>query len=123
MQDRHRQQVAVVDDDDAVRDSLRFLLETAGYDVLTFDSAGAFLSWPDLGKVACLLVDQHMPQITGLELVARVRVTWPDLPVALMTGSPSAGLTRRAFEVGVQQMLEKPLQEPGLLLFVDRAAG
>jgi two-component system, LuxR family, response regulator FixJ len=123
MQDGHRQRVAMVEDDDAVRDSLRFLLETAGYDVLAFGSAGEFLSCPDVGKVACLLVDHHMPQITGLELVARVRVTRPDLPVALMTGSPSAELTRRAFEVGVNEMLEKPLQEQGLLQFVEGAAG
>jgi FixJ family two-component response regulator len=121
MQDGQR--VAVVDDDDAVRDSLRFLLETVGYDVLTFGSAGEFLSCPDVGMVACLLVDHHMPRITGLELVARVRATRPDLPVALMTGSPSAELTRRALEVGVNEMLEKPLQEQGLLQFVEGAAG
>lgn len=115
--------VVVVDDDDAVRDSLRFLLETAGYDVLTFGSAGEFLSSPDVGEPACVLVDQHMPRITGLELVARLRETWPALPVALMTGSPSAELTRRAFELGVTDMLEKPLQEERLLQFVEQAAG
>jgi two-component system, LuxR family, response regulator FixJ len=122
MQHGHRQNVAVVDDDDAVRDSLRFLLEAAGYDVLTFGSAGEFLSSAEIGTLACVLVDQHMPQVTGLELVARLRTTWPELPVALMTGSPSAELTRRAFELGVTDMLEKPLQEQGLLQFVEQAA-
>ena len=123
MHDGHRQNVAVVDDDDAVRDSLRFLLEAVGYDVLTFGSAGEFLSFTDVGELACVLIDQHMPQVTGLELVARIRATRPELPVALMTGSPSAEPTRRAFELGVTDMLEKPLQEQGLLQFVERAAG
>ena len=122
MQDGHRQFVAVVDDDDAVRDSLRFLLEASGYDVLTFGSAGEFLSRADLSALVCMLVDQHMPQVTGLELVARVRESRPELPVALMSGSPSAELTRRAFELGVTAMLEKPLQEQGLLQFVEGAA-
>lgn len=123
MQDVHRQNVAVVDDDDAVRDSLRFLLEAAGYGVLTFSSADEFLSRADVGTLACMLVDQHMPQVTGLELVARVRETSPELPMALMTGSPSAELTRRAFELGVTEMLEKPLREQGLLQFVEQAVG
>lgn len=122
MQDGHRQNIAVVDDDDAVRDSLRFLLEAAGYDVVTFGSAGEFLSSADVGTLVCVLVDQHMPHVTGLELVGRMRVTRPELPVALMTGSPSAELTRRAFELGVTDLLEKPLQEEGLLQFVQRAA-
>ena len=123
MRDARHQNVAVVDDDAAVRDSLRFLLEVAGYDVLTFGSAGEFLSSPEVGELACVLIDQHMPQVTGLELVAQLHVARPELPVALMTGSPSAELTRRAIELGVTDMLEKPLQEQGLLRFLKRAAG
>jgi two-component system response regulator FixJ len=123
MQDGHRQYVAVVDDDDAVRDSLCFLLEAAGYDVLTFASAADFFSRADQADIVCLLVDQHMPQVTGLELVSKVREARPGLPMALMTGSPSAELTHRAFELGVTEMLEKPLQEQGLLAFVQAALG
>lgn len=122
MQDGGRQNVAVVDDDDDVRDSLRFLLEATGYDVVTFGSASEFLSSPGIDELACALVDHHMPQVTGLELVARIRATWPELPVALMTGSPSAELTRRAQELGVTDIFEKPLQEQALLQFVERAA-
>lgn len=126
MQDGHRLRVAVVgdDDDDDARDSLRFLLEAAGYDVLTFGSAGEFLSSADVRTLACVLVDQPMPQVTGLELelVARIRLTRPERPVALMTGSTSAELTRRAFELSVTNTLEKPLQEEGLLQFVEHAA-
>ncbi|HEY1933358.1 MAG TPA: response regulator [Acetobacteraceae bacterium] len=123
MEDGHRLYVAVVDDDDAVRDSLCFLLEAAGCDVLTFASAAEFFARAEHADIACLLVDQHMPQMTGLELAAKVRETQPGLPMALMTGSPSPELTRRAFELGVTEMLEKPLQEQGLLAFVQAALG
>jgi two-component system response regulator FixJ len=121
MQDVHRPIVAVVDDDQAVRDSLRFLLEIAGYDVATFASAAEFFASDDLDSVVCLLVDQHMPKLTGLELLRRLRPTRQELPVALMTGSPSAELTRQARELGVMEVLEKPLAEDVLFTFVDRA--
>jgi two-component system response regulator FixJ len=125
MRDEHRRDVvvAVVDDDDAVRNSLRFLLETAGYDVLTFGSAGEFLASPDRRRPTCMLVDQHMPQVTGLDLVARIREIGSDLPIALITGSPSPELTRRASQLGMTDVLEKPLQEQALMEFVEHAVG
>ena len=84
--------VAVVDDDDAVRDSLRFLLEIAGYSVASYGSAAQFLHEAPIGELVCLVVDQHMPDQTGLQLVARLRAQGVTLPVALITGSPSADL-------------------------------
>jgi two-component system response regulator FixJ len=123
MHDGYRPMVAVIDDDEAVRDSLRFLLETAGFDVDTFGSACQFLAAPGRNGQVCLLVDQHMPRVTGLDLLRRLRERGQDLPVALMTGSPSADLTRRALELGVAEVLEKPLSDDVLLRFVERAAG
>ena len=112
--------VAVVDDDLAVRESLRFLLETAGFHVATFGSAGEYLdAQPD--DVACLLLDQHMPHETGLELLGLLRRNGAALQVALMTGSPSADLERRARELGVSWVLEKPLSDNRLLDFVAGA--
>src|SRR5262245_14144068 len=113
--------VAVVDDDDAVRDSLRFLLEIAGYVVATYSSAAEFLSESRIGEPACLVVDQHMPDQTGLQLVARLRGQGVTLPVALITGSPSPDLIRLASELNVAQVLEKPLNDDMLLQFVERA--
>jgi two-component system response regulator FixJ len=112
----HRR-VAVVDDDFAVRESLRFLLETAGFAVATYGSAGEYLDAPP-DDVACLLLDQHMPQVTGLELLTRLRQAGAAIKVALMTGSPSADLERRARELGVVWVLEKPLSDNRLLDFV-----
>jgi two-component system response regulator FixJ len=118
-----RRPVAVVDDDDAVRDSLRFLLEASGFEVLTFVSACQFLSAIERDGVACALLDQHMPGVTGLELLRRLHQRFPAMPVALMTGSPSPELTRQALALGAAVVLDKPLAEPALLRFVGQAIG
>jgi two-component system response regulator FixJ len=118
MQDGRRRLVGVVDDDAAVRDSLRFLLEAANFLVVTFHSAGQFLAAPGHDDLACLLLDHHMPEMTGLELLRQLRRMRPLLPVALMTGSPSAQLARQALELGAAVVLEKPLAEQALFNFV-----
>jgi two-component system, LuxR family, response regulator FixJ len=110
--------VAVVDDDDAVRDSLCFLLEIAGYTVAAYASAAQFLQEAPLRELACLVVDQHMPDLTGLQLVARLRGDGVGLPVALITGSPSADVLRLARELSVAKVLEKPLDDDQLLEFI-----
>jgi two-component system, LuxR family, response regulator FixJ len=113
--------VGVVDDDDAVRDSLQFLLETAGFCVATYSSGAQFLNEAKPGNLACLLVDQHMPDLTGLQLVTRLRGQGVALPIALITGSPSPDLNRLARELGVASVLEKPLDDNILLDFIERA--
>jgi len=113
--------VAVVDDDDAVRDSLSFLLEIAGYTVAAYASAAQFLQEAPLPQLACLVVDQHMPDLTGLQLVARLRGDGVGLPVALITGSPSADVLRLARELRVKIVLEKPLDDDQLLEFIATA--
>jgi two-component system, LuxR family, response regulator FixJ len=122
MPDACQPTVGVVDDDDAVRDSLRFLLETAGYSVATYGSAAQFLSAARPCDLSCLVVDQHMPELTGLQLVTRLRGQGATLPIVLITGSPSADLVRLAHEVGVASVLEKPLDDEALLDFVERAS-
>ncbi len=123
MPDGRRRVVGVVDDDAAVCDSLRFLLEAAGFSVATFHSADQFLAAADPDCIVCLLLDQHMPLVTGLDLLERLRRDGRELPVALMTGSPSARLMRRALELGAMVVLEKPLTEQALFQFVGGAAG
>ena len=119
MPDESRRLVGVVDDDDAVRDSLQFLLETAGLSVVTYSSAAQFLKEASLGDLACLVVDQHMPELTGLQLIARLRGQGVTLPIALITGSPSADLIRLARELGIAGVLEKPLDDAALLAFIE----
>ena len=97
--------VSVVDDDDAVRDSLQFLLEAAGVPVVTYGSAAQFLNEAAINDISCLVVDQHMPDKTGLQLVSCLRRRGMMLPVALITGSPSADLLRLASELGISKVL------------------
>jgi FixJ family two-component response regulator len=111
--------VAVVDDDDAVRDSLRFLLEAAGFSVVTFGSAAQFLNEAKVSDLTCLVVDQHMPGQTGLQLVNSLRRQGTRLPVALITGSPSPDLVRLADELGVARVMEKPLDDDALVHFIE----
>lgn len=115
--------VGVVDDDMAVRDSLRFLLEAAGFRAVTFPSVEQYLTAPGQEEFTCLLLDQHMPSVTGLDLLQRLRAMGDETPVALMTGSPSAQLTRRAEELGAVAVLEKPLTEGRLFQFIEDATG
>ena len=118
MRDDHRATVAVVDDDGAVRDSLRFLLETVGFVVMTFDSACDFLAATDRHFSTYVLVDQHMPRVTGLDLLERLREAQITATIALMTGSPSDELSERARALGAHVVLEKPLAEAALLRFL-----
>lgn len=117
-----RRPVAIVDDDDAVRDSLRFLLEIAGYPVLTYGSAAEFLRHAPFAELSCLVVDQHMPEQTGLQLVSQLRSRGVTLPVMLITGSPSPDVVRQASELSVSQVLEKPLDDDVLLNFIEHAS-
>lgn len=110
--------VVVVDDDSAVRDSLGFLLETAGYAVESFASAPLCLSAMQPNAVACLVIDQHMPEMTGLEFLTELHRRGIRLPALLVTGSPSPDLLRRALALNVWQVLAKPLVENDLLQFV-----
>ena len=110
-----QQSVAIVDDDLAVRDSLRFLLEVVGHSVETFDSAAAFLS-AKIQNLACLILDQHMPHMTGLELAEILRVDGAAIRILLITGLPSPAIFARAAELGIK-VLEKPTGDEELLDF------
>ena len=114
----HHGAVAVVDDDPAVLDSLKFLLEVAGYKVDTYASAGAFLGDRAL-LPACLILDHHMPQMTGLELAAQLRTGGTATPILLISGELSPAIIARAAQIGIEKVLGKPPAEDDLLGFVD----
>lgn len=111
--------VAVVDDDAAVRDSLRFLIEAAGHEVETYASAGQYLTDSAASRASCLVVDQHMPQLSGLEMLAALRGRGHTTPALLITGSLTPDMLHRAAELGVARVLEKPLDEDDLLGFIE----
>jgi FixJ family two-component response regulator len=109
--------VAVVDDDDAVRDSLKLLIEVAGYSVGAYESATAFLEDRAVRPV-CLILDQHMPRMTGLELAAHLRAEGRDIPILLVTGAPSPAIVARAAQLGIVRVVEKPPVEDDLMSFI-----
>jgi FixJ family two-component response regulator len=111
--------VAVIDDDHAVRESLRFLLEVAGSAVEVFDSAVAFLD-AEMHDLACLITDHHMPGMTGLDLVELLRACGVRVPVLLITGDPSPEIAGRAKHLGVERVVEKPAVGHEVLDFVRR---
>lgn len=114
--------VAVIDDDPGVLVSLEAVLEVAGYQVVAYASAGAFLA-DHAAKPACLILDQHMPQMTGLDLAARLRADGVHLPVLLISGKPPSNLAARAAELGIAKVLVKPLSADDLLCFVAASIG
>ena len=109
--------VAIIDDDDAVRDSLRLLLEVIGHTAETFASAAEFLR-ADLRHIGCLILDQHMLGMTGLELAERLRTDGSLLPILLVTGSPSPSIAARAAALGISRVLEKPPGEEEVIDFI-----
>jgi two-component system response regulator FixJ len=122
MADRDTQVIAVVDDDDAVRESLTFLLTVSGHRVDAYRSAADFLERCDVRRVAGLILDHHMPRQTGLELLAQLRRQGLTLPVLLVTGSPTPDIMAQADALGVDRVLEKPVSDAGLMEFLDRVA-
>ncbi len=118
MSEADERRIAIVDDDQAVLESLRFLLEVVGHVVETFGSAVEFLS-AEPRNFAGLILDQHMPTMTGLELVERLRSNKVAIPILLITGSLSPGISARASELGIERVLEKPPMEEVLLGFVS----
>jgi FixJ family two-component response regulator len=117
----HLGAIAVVDDDPAVRDSLKFLLELAGHTVDTYDSAVAFLADRPL-QPACLILDQHMPQVTGLDLAAELKAKGIAIPILLISGALSPGIATRAAELGIEKVLGKAPTEDDLMGFVNAHA-
>lgn len=115
--------VAVVDDDDEVRDVLRGLLESEGHSVETFKSGEDFLANAKLETIACLVVDQRMPEMSGVALISAVARKGATIPSLLITGAPDPEVARAAESLGAMTVLEKPLSPHELLRFVEFSVG
>ncbi len=115
------QVVQVIDDDADVRQSLAFLLSTAGLAVRVHDSAVAFLKVLDEVQSGCVVTDIRMPQMDGLELQRRLRAQGIKLPVIVMTGHGDVALAVEAMKAGAVDFIEKPFDDDVLLAAIRTA--
>lgn len=115
--------IYVVDDDYDVRTSLRFLLETEGFEVRTFRSGVALLGSSTRNRADCLVVDYKMAELDGLELAQRLRRLHVSTPIILITGYPDEKISAKASLAGVHQVLLKPNLEGNIVECVRSAMG
>ena len=119
--------VHVIDDDDAVRASLAFLLESAGLSCRTWESAIAFLEAGDREAGDCIVTDVRMPGMTGLQMVAELQARGTPTPVIVITGHGDVPMAVEALKRGVADFLEKPIDDEVLLAAIQevilKAAG
>ncbi|MDR3464590.1 MAG: response regulator FixJ [Xanthobacteraceae bacterium] len=113
--------VYVIDDDLAMRDSLEFLLGSAGFNVRLFESAIRFLeALPDL-EFGCVLSDVRMPGLDGLELLKRLKTQRKQLPIIIMTGHGDIPLAVEAMKHGAIDFLEKPFEDDRVIARINEA--
>ena len=113
--------IHVVDDDDAVRDSVVFLLETAGMNVTPYASPAKLLEEVMHSGCGCVITDVRMPEMDGIELVRRIKALDPDMPVVVITGHGDVPLAVEAMKAGAVDFIEKPFDEQTLLEAVQNA--
>jgi len=113
--------VFVIDDDDAMRDSLDFLLGSADFHVTLFESAHQFLDALSSADFGCVVSDIRMPGIDGLELLKRLKASHSALPVVIMTGHGDVPLAVEAMKLGAADFIEKPFEDDRLIGMIDAA--
>ncbi|MFT4274767.1 MAG: response regulator FixJ [Rhodopseudomonas sp.] len=112
--------VHVIDDDLAMRESIEFLLSSAGYEVKLYESAQTFLDLPDV-EFGCILSDVRMPGIDGLDLLKRQKAAGSKLPVLIMTGHGDVPLAVEAMKLGASDFIEKPFDDDRLIGLIELA--
>ena len=113
--------VAVVDDDDLLRDALRRLLKASGLGALSFESAEDLLNSGRLSEIACLIADVRMPGISGLELQARLKTEGCEIPIIFITAHGDAKMRIQAMRDGAVEFLTKPFDNAVLIEMVRAA--
>ena len=113
--------VHIVDDDEAIRQSIGFLLRKSGYAVETYPSGTQFLKSATRETRGCVLLDVRMPDLDGLEVQARLAQSGITLPVIMLTGHGDVTLAVRAIKAGAIEFLEKPFERTALLAAIETA--
>lgn len=115
--------VLLVDDDLAVREALKFALELEGISVAVCANGAELLNHPDLPRAECLVINDKMPAMDGLEVMNRLVASQFRIPTILITGHATAGLRQRARSAGVRHILEKPLLDSALIDSIHNILG
>ncbi|SFJ93921.1 response regulator FixJ [Bradyrhizobium sp. Gha] len=113
--------VYVIDDDEAMRDSLNFLLESVGFDVTLFDNAQSFLDTLPGLAFGCVVSDIRMPGLDGIELLKRMKAQRWSFPILIMTGHGDVPLAVEAMKLGAVDFLEKPFEDDRLTAMIESA--
>lgn len=113
--------IHIIDDDAGIRNSLCFLLEAQGYEVLTFHTARAFLDAGGAEKTGCALIDVRLPDMTGLQLQQQILALESSLRLIIMTGHADVAMAVSAMKSGAIDFIEKPLSEEMLFTSIRRA--
>ena len=113
--------VYVIDDDEAMRDSLNFLLESANFNVTLFETAQHFLDVLPGLEFGCVVSDVRMPGIDGIELLKRLKAGHSAFPILIMTGHGDVPLAVEAMKLGAVDFLEKPFEDDRLIGMIEAA--
>ncbi|WP_066552259.1 response regulator transcription factor [Croceicoccus bisphenolivorans] len=113
--------VHIVDDEDAIRRSLDFLLSTAGYRVIRWENAEAFLNGADKYEPACAMIDIRMPGMDGLELQREMKRQGFNFPVIVLTGNGDITMAVTAMQAGAVDFIEKPAERQHILDAAEKA--
>ncbi len=113
--------ISIIDDDQSVREALQDLIDSLGFRVHAFPSAGEFLASADIRTTACMIADVHMPHMTGIELHRRLTELGHPIPTILITAYPNDRVRDRALADGVICYLTKPFDDNALIGCVQSA--
>jgi FixJ family two-component response regulator len=119
--ERTSQIIAIIDDDEAMQDSLRDLIEAAGLEARCFGSAEEFLESDLHRKAACLILDVRMPKMSGLQLQAKLKEEESNVPIIFITAHGDARMRIQAMREGAVEFLAKPFDHQLLLKRVHAA--
>ena len=102
--------IAIVDDDEALREAMECFVQSLGYNVSTFGSAEEFLNSEQVSKISCLITDLNMPGLSGLDLQDRLIATGHRFPIIFITANPDENMRRRAIKGRSGRFLEQAVQ-------------
>jgi len=115
--------VHIIDDDDALRDSLSFLLSSVGIKTKSYETATGYFNDPERGACGCILTDVRMPGMSGIDLLRKLKSDGITVPVIVMTGHGDVPLAVEAMKLGALDFVEKPFNDDALIASVRSALG